>query len=435
MQCWFRGDWKFGTSGRLVWYVRNACEPYTDLVTYRIDSLCIVQDSNADKERELPKMAAIFANSRLTIAGPMSAHSQQSFLVPRQSRQHYLQLGHLYLRPKPPLHEHSVHDSILAQRAWVFQEFQLAKRILCFTSAHLVWLCREEVKFEDTQGVESHQEQSRAENMGETFYGGVLKMEIKYHDRSPIVNSSWYELVEEYSRKRMSYEEDKLPAISAIAQAVMRTVGEVYEAGLWRGDLVKGLLWRRTLDEEQGGFARLEKSGAPSWSWAAYDGAVDTHDCRSEAVSEYFAVVQNVETVPMNPLYVTGRVWDGTISMSAPCTDIFFEGNCSVSTNTTSQDWLIHVPLDDGRVVTITFDLLEERAAGTPALCVAMTKSGGYRTNGEEGVVFLTRIRCLILRLDSVERGVYRRVGVGLVEEDEKKSTAIVWSRRNVMLV
>src|SRR2546423_1075736 len=34
-----------------------------------IDSLCIIQDSLEDKNRELPKMAGIFANSLLTIAG------------------------------------------------------------------------------------------------------------------------------------------------------------------------------------------------------------------------------------------------------------------------------------------------------------------------------------------------------------------------------
>ena len=69
-----------------------------------IDSLCIVQDSLEDKHQELPKMAAIFANSQLTIAGPSSAHSQQSFLNHRPSGIHYVQLddpvANLYLRKR-----------------------------------------------------------------------------------------------------------------------------------------------------------------------------------------------------------------------------------------------------------------------------------------------------------------------------------------------
>jgi hypothetical protein len=44
-----------------------------------IDSICIVQDSEEDKIRELSKMAVIYANSQVAIAGPMASNPQESF--------------------------------------------------------------------------------------------------------------------------------------------------------------------------------------------------------------------------------------------------------------------------------------------------------------------------------------------------------------------
>lgn len=80
---------------------------------------------------------------------------------------------------------------------------------------------------------------------------------------------TWQRVVESYSRRRLTFAKDKLPAIAGLANAVQRVVGCEYLAGLWRDNMLNGLLWQRsgsgTVHDEQ------EKGVyyAPSWSWAS----------------------------------------------------------------------------------------------------------------------------------------------------------------------
>jgi hypothetical protein len=45
-----------------------------------MDTLCLIQDDNQDKEEELPKMGAYYANAHFTIAASSSRDSRESFL-------------------------------------------------------------------------------------------------------------------------------------------------------------------------------------------------------------------------------------------------------------------------------------------------------------------------------------------------------------------
>ena len=81
----------------------------------------------------------------------------------------------------------------------------------------------------------------------------------------------WYFVIVQFTLRELSNYHDKLPAIAGLADAWARKTGDAYLAGLFRSDLVRGLLWgsfptNRTL-------IRTEYR-APSWTWAAYDGSV-----------------------------------------------------------------------------------------------------------------------------------------------------------------
>lgn len=73
-------------------------------------------------------------------------------------------------------------------------------------------------------------------------------------DRSPTtppgISMYWCMLIEEYSLSSLPFGMDKLPAILGISQmfhAKHTGLGQYVAAGLWSGDLVRGLCWSPSL--------------------------------------------------------------------------------------------------------------------------------------------------------------------------------------------
>ncbi|KAK3169916.1 hypothetical protein OEA41_009300 [Lepraria neglecta] len=56
----------------------------------------------------------------------------------------------------------------------------------------------------------------------------------------------WDDTIEAYAIKDLTREEDKLVAISGIAKKVQDVVKDEYVAGLWKRNMIYGLLWRRS---------------------------------------------------------------------------------------------------------------------------------------------------------------------------------------------
>jgi hypothetical protein len=80
----------------------------------------------------------------------------------------------------------------------------------------------------------------------------------------------WRNIVTHYSRRSLTRETDKLPALSGLAAIFQRSQNLTYMAGLWHED-ANSLLWQidgfmRTADEN---LKPKILSRAPSWSWAS----------------------------------------------------------------------------------------------------------------------------------------------------------------------
>ncbi|KAF4333693.1 heterokaryon incompatibility [Fusarium beomiforme] len=75
----------------------------------------------------------------------------------------------------------------------------------------------------------------------------------------------------------MKEQRDKLVAISGLAEQMSCIVNDKYASGLWRKDLIRGLLWK-TLPDTENEAKRYPFSGdgfvAPSWSWTSMETAV-----------------------------------------------------------------------------------------------------------------------------------------------------------------
>jgi hypothetical protein len=85
-------------------------------------------------------------------------------------------------------------------------------------------------------------------------------------DTVQITFSSWYGIVETYSRLEITNpEQDRLVALAGVAiDYGIKTHVNMYLCGLWMEDIVRGLQWERADRNHQ-----YRLSGLPTWSWAS----------------------------------------------------------------------------------------------------------------------------------------------------------------------
>jgi hypothetical protein len=174
----------------------------------------------------------------------------------------------------------------LSLRAWCLQESILPRRILYFGAAQLYWGCSQ--GFQSADGIPGPDLFPR-HGSGPPCLASALR--DAEHQPSLIlpfptphlqtILRRYHLLVSAYSRRTLTFPSDKLPAMSGLAQRVHPRVGGESVAGLWTVDFKGGLLWSRAVGGslELGAGVKGKGTGkavfrAPSWSWAAVDGAV-----------------------------------------------------------------------------------------------------------------------------------------------------------------
>lgn len=145
----------------------------------------------------------------------------------------------------------------LAKRAWTFQERLLSRRILHFGRSGLFWECNQLATFQHNL-TDAHSDAD--------FHLQTRKREVQKSSDASEVIRNWYNLVDNYSSRAVTVESDKLIALSALAKKYQSILKDAYVAGLWRKDLIVGLIWG--VNGERG-MTRPESYCAPSWSWAS----------------------------------------------------------------------------------------------------------------------------------------------------------------------
>lgn len=159
----------------------------------------------------------------------------------------------------------------LARRAWVFQERQLSRRVLHFTSREVVWECCADGAYFACEtfprgaplpvlfgGRPKYQGQGLSGGGGGT--GGE-------------VYGTWDMLCRSYSEKKLSHGSDKAVALSGLAREFQALLPrDAYLAGMWRSLLPQSLLWKSA--DSSGRVESSESYVAPSWSWLSIDGPI-----------------------------------------------------------------------------------------------------------------------------------------------------------------
>ncbi|KAI1123699.1 heterokaryon incompatibility protein-domain-containing protein [Nemania abortiva] len=307
-----------------------------------VDSLCIVQDDAQDWEEESARMCSIYEGACLTIA-MSSTESANVSLTERYKRheptvfrchqignpidrQETSTIFHLASREECEYGFHN-EDAVrrpdrepLHDRGWTLQEAILSTRVIFYTPKELQWQC---------QTVQTCQCQIPPPTKpGVVATKAHMRGDLGKSRQPHEIFAAWDLIVETYSERLLTNPDDKLPALSGLAQLVRRYIATAlrlhcsdstdetpssrrleYVAGLWADDLVRGMLWgplhmtvnlpyspsqTTTTNIILGAHvrndtpARVESSTyyrAPSFSWASVDGPI-TYRSRDRNLSK-----------------------------------------------------------------------------------------------------------------------------------------------------
>lgn len=303
-----------------------------------IDSLCIIQDDKIDWDTEAQHMDDIYMNSVVTIAAHAAEHAGHGFLEQALARPHAIPVGArrngasygveaaAYAAFEHPGNDNAKKEELsegdqpaspfdsdaffvtesfnsnahldtseLASRGWAVQERILSRKTIHFCRNGSIYLETEDSLQHINQGQRGaryHHESRGLRQALSTFYnerrqqGNPTSADTIRHSTpsNPLpdpladIRRDWYHLVARYSTCSLTKPRDKLVAISGIARKLQPILNDNYYCGIWQGHFHTNLLWLRRKDalapppENPPPFSPLAR--APSWSWAAYDGAI-----------------------------------------------------------------------------------------------------------------------------------------------------------------
>jgi hypothetical protein len=253
-----------------------------------IDSLCIIQDDEDDWARESAHMAEVYQNAALTISADGAANGSQGLFEPSinrsieetilRPRRHSADSTPVYVRETTLAtsgdhihHIRGMNDEPLRCRGWALQEWLLSTKIVHFTRGEILWECGEiqhcecQVISQSTTTMWEAQD-SRLPGKAHYFRSETRGKEERRHHGM----LKWSTVVYDFSRRRLTRDSDKLPALSGLAAFTKANAEADYVAGLWKSKLPGALLWQVEGEESR----RYTDYVAPTWSWTSVHGCI-----------------------------------------------------------------------------------------------------------------------------------------------------------------
>lgn len=195
-----------------------------------IDSLCIIQDSSADWVAEAAKMGSVYQNSYLTVAAAYSPDGNGGCLrsAPPKSLGHIkwaMNQGVGWVAVKPRLRDFlTLPTSVLHTRAWVLQERILSPRTIHYDHHQMLWECR------SARWCESGVPEEAFTISQQRTWDGRLHFEAGMSSRK--FWWDWYDLLQDYTARKITHGDDRLPALSGLASTLASVTRGQYVAGL-----------------------------------------------------------------------------------------------------------------------------------------------------------------------------------------------------------
>ena len=413
----------------------------TEIQYVWIDSLCIIQDSGTDKQEQFPLMSKVYPCAICNIAANNSSDGSGGLFRPRE----VCSVMPLYLaiddmeslvnRPKKSvksffkksfkpfssttmgfyvligngeLWRTEILGAPLSKRAWVFQEYLLARRTIHFGANQLFFECCRDKYCETYASGLPPQLMYRADfathnkRMKQPLV--LYEFEEKSHPLGAFFN--WGQMVCTYTSLELTVPSDKLPAISGVAQEYQKVTKSRYIAGMWEDTLLSQLLWRATYFVK-----RPDEYRAPTWSWASVDGEVDADTFGELTMATWSGREEIHETLSTTVLaniveaYVsleddrieTGRVKSGFLRIRGRLIPVSFNPGCDDDHNPGILNF--SMPGEDWGLIYVDVDPRNDSLDGH-FFCVPLSREGPGTC------------KCVLLHATGKARGQFERFGI-----------------------
>jgi hypothetical protein len=261
-----------------------------------IDSLCILQDHREDWAKELQQMYRYYKHSSLMIAVDGAEGDHCGFLHKRPSDTHLpiripfksrdiTTPSYVYIQREEQNRKFQNH---LKTRGWTLQEDIFAPRAVHFQDHRFTWECPMGILEESTT------RSTRNTKIDFLWLANCTSALSDAQKRSAEV--VWSEVIWQFSPRSLTFSDDKLPAVSAVAREIQKKTGWTYKAGLWLEDMHQSLLW-----EVRDKGRRSAMYRAPSWSWACLDSLVlQGSQLLNHKTTESIAEIRECSVVPQD---------------------------------------------------------------------------------------------------------------------------------------
>ncbi|KAK4204751.1 heterokaryon incompatibility protein-domain-containing protein [Triangularia verruculosa] len=258
-----------------------------------VDALCIVQDDEEQKHREVQNMSGIYANASFTIIARSATHANSDICgLFGVSQKREIHQNTWRLEPfatlvdieynswryealsvgstRKPQDESSSRGGPWVTRGWTFQEELFSRRQLVFRdNGPTLWKCLAAEWREDVR-LHKPTDRTAASYRSRDFRS-------LFHDVVPKMRSLSY-AVEEYSLRYFTLPEDSLGAFSGIATALLSSFHAGFVSGLPVDFFHIAVLWKPQSKDVifRSGNPPVSANGSlPSWSWVAWQGRLD----------------------------------------------------------------------------------------------------------------------------------------------------------------
>lgn len=304
-------------------------------------------------------------------------------------------------------------DSPLRSRAWVLQEKELSNCTIYFGKNQLLW---ENKELRATAQVPW--EEMKPETRSET---PRMMRETPSRQIVGAPQYAWYQLVEDYASRDLSFPSDKLVAFSGLAKAFGRDPKARYLAGNWSTDLPAALLW-----QVKDNAATRPAYLAPLWSWASLMGSVSydslrlepDHDCAQYEYPE--DIYDGLKTLKVESAQVVldskdkpyGDVREGRILLSgARCIKVQYKQFC-----TKYKDGGQPLYQERASIGVFYQDIAGQTAVLKEAYCVALQSESlwslrSHQFGDQQKAAMTSTVMGVVLERHSTGRQ-FRRVGL-----------------------
>lgn len=388
-----------------------------------IDSLCIIQGDKNDWVEQGAAMTEIYSLSTLNISASSSRNSNEGILKPLQD--HGVQIGMSNQSDRnqrtpafvgPPIEILDLEEKLVSTRGWVFQERLVSPATLHYTDEGMLWECVRGIKLGHYQNVFSTKWKAHWKTTINTQEPTSMTA-IKSSEGLGDICESWNEWICAYSERDLFDCRDKFPAIAGVAKTFANAFKLSYAAGLWKENLISGLLWRR--HNRKPSLIRFEKYVAPSWSWASVHGRLEYSNVNFiESKNGPTLKILNIEVSEEHP-GTFGRVRYGQVVAEGLLQEVIVDRSIHPGVRKRSfQECGIHRGFVNKVNIHCMLDVLDESAEPLyPCWCLRV---GSCDSCGRDNDLFL------LLEEDENCANHFRRVGFAETDPWENVSSPVV---------